>query len=207
MKKFRFLICSGPTREPIDLVRFISNYSTGTIGKYLNATAKKRGHHVTWVRCPQDAETACQLEQKLKGLLPKQDVLLMAAAVADVRPASFSKHKIKKNELKNIRLVKNPDILADLSKKKKKNQVFIGFALESRDMFDNGLKKFREKNLELLVLQKVTKNENPFGDKQLSAFILEKTGSFTGFKAISKQKLAHFLIRKIEQILVPKNRD
>ena len=204
MKKFHFLICSGPTQEPLDPVRYLSNYSTGTMGKYLNEAAKKRGHRVTWVQCPQDAQTARDLEIKLRGLLPKHDALLMAAAVADVRPAGFSKHKIKKNDLKSIRLVRNPDVLAVLSKKKKKKQVFIGFALETRDMFNNALKKLKEKKLEAIVLQSVRENETPFGDKKIGAFVLENKGNFAGFKSISKQKLAYFLIRKTERFLLAK---
>ena len=207
MKKFRILICSGPTQEPIDPVRFISNYSTGAMGKCLNDSAESRGHHVTWVQCPRDAQTARDLGALLKGLLPKQDALIMAAAVADVRPAGYSKHKLKKNSLKTIRLVKNPDILAALSKKKKKSQVFVGFALESRDMFDNAFKKLKEKNLEAIVLQGVTENDKPFGDKNIGAFVLEQKGNFAGFKSISKQKLAHFLIRKTERFLLSKRRD
>jgi phosphopantothenoylcysteine decarboxylase/phosphopantothenate--cysteine ligase len=177
------------------------------MGKYLNEVAKKRGHNVTWVQCPQDAGTARELQAKLKRLLPKHDAFLMAAAVADVRPEDFSKYKIKKNRLKSIRLVKNPDILATLSKKKKKNQVFIGFALESQGMFDNGLKKLVEKKLEAIVLQKVTENEKPFGDKKIDAFVLENKGNFAGFKAISKKDLAKFLIQKTERFLVSKRRD
>jgi phosphopantothenoylcysteine decarboxylase/phosphopantothenate--cysteine ligase len=204
LKKFRFLICSGPTQEPLDPVRYLSNYSTGTMGKYLNEAARKHGHRVTWVQCPQDAQTARKLQVKLRDLLPKHDAFLMAAAVADARPAGFSKHKIKKNELKSIRLVKNPDVLAALSKKKKKNQVFIGFALETRDMFNNALRKLKEKNLEAIVLQKVTENETPFGDKNIGAFVLENKGNFSGFKSISKQKLAYFLIQKTERFLLAK---
>ena len=204
MKKYRFLICSGPTQEPLDPVRYLSNYSTGTMGKCLDEAARKRGHRVTWVQCPRDAQTARDLERKLKALLPKQDAFLMAAAVADVRPAGFSKHKIKKNDLKSIRLVKNPDVLAALSKKKNKKQVFIGFALETRDMFQNAFKKLKEKKLEAIVLQKVTEKDKPFGDKQIGAFVLENRGNFSGFKSISKQKLAHFLVRKTERFLLAK---
>ena len=177
------------------------------MGKCLSEVAKKRGHQVTWVQCPQDAQTARELKQKLKALLPKQDALIMAAAVGDVRPAVFSNNKIKKNALKSIRFVKNPDILAALSQQKKKKQVFIGFALESRDMFDNGLKKLREKKLEAIVLQKVTANDKPFGDKEIGAFVLENKGNFSGFRSISKPKLAYFLIRKTERFLISKNRD
>ena len=177
------------------------------MGKCLNEAAKKRGHHVTWVQCPKDAQTALELEKKLKGLLPEHDALIMAAAVADARPAGYSKHKIKKAGFKNIRLVRNPDILAALSKQKKKKQVFIGFALETRDMFDNALKKLRAKKLDAVVLQNVSEGEKPFGDREIGAFVLESRGNFAGFKAISKQKLAHFLVRKTERFLLSKGRD
>ena len=119
-KKLRFLIASGPTQEPLDPVRFISNYSTGIMGKYLVESAKKRGHSVEWVKCPDKAKTALDLQKKLSSLLHRNDVLIMAAAVADVRPASPSSSKIKKENLKSVSFVKNPDILAGLSKKKEK---------------------------------------------------------------------------------------
>ena len=93
-KKIRFLIASGPTREPLDPVRYLSNYSTGTMGKYLAESAKKAGHKVTWVECPNKIETADELEIELKKLLPKNDVLIMAAAVCDVKPKKFSLLKI-----------------------------------------------------------------------------------------------------------------
>ena len=177
------------------------------MGKCLNEAAKERGHRVTWVQCPRDARTAVELRKKLSTLLPGHDALIMAAAVVDARPAGYSRHKIKKDRFKHIRLVKNPDILAALSKKKKKKQVFIGFALETRDMFDNAFKKLRDKKLDAVVLQHVTEEDGPFGDKNIGAFVLEKSGNFAGFKSISKQRLAHYLVRKTERFLVSKNRD
>ena len=206
-KRFRFLISSGPTQEPLDPVRFLSNYSTGAMGRHLDAAARKRGHKVTWVCCPDEAKTARDLLSKLAALLPKHDALLMAAAVGDVRPAVYSKRKIKKDDLSTLKLVKNPDILAVLSKKKKKDQVFIAFALETRDMFDNALKKLRRKKLDAIVMQKVTDKEHPFGDKAIGAFILETGGAFTGFRAIEKSRLAGLLIRKTEALLASKRRD
>ena len=206
-QKFRFLIASGPTQEPLDPVRFLSNYSTGAMGKSLNAAAKKRGHRVTWVQCPRDAQTARALQKKLGILLPKHDALVMAAAVADARPMSISKEKIKKDTLRTIRLVKNPDILAALSKKKKKDQVFIGFALETRDPFVHALEKLRRKKLDAILLQTVTTNKTPFGDKRIGAFLIEKDGSKTVFKSASKNKIAGFLVRKAEAFLLSKARD
>ena len=118
-----FLIAFGPTREPIDPVRFLSNYSTGTMGRCLVEAAKIRGHRVDAVECPNDAETARDLENVLKARMAKTDVLVMAAAVCDARPEKLAAKKIKKQNLGSIKLVKNPDILAGLAKKKRKDQI------------------------------------------------------------------------------------
>ncbi len=196
--KLRILVASGPTQEPLDPVRFLSNYSTGTMGKYLAEAAQKTGHSLTHVQCPRDAQTARELLKKLSSLLPKNDVLIMAAAVCDVHPASFSAGKIKKDKLSSIRLAKNPDILATLSKKKKKGQVFIGFGLESKDIVQNGFKKIQEKKLEAILMQRVTKNKTPFGDKPIEAIFLEKSGQQTIFSSVTKRRIANFLVRKVE---------
>ena len=177
------------------------------MGKCLNDAAIKRGHRVTWIQSPKDARTALELQKKLEGLLPKNDALIMAAAVADVRPANFSRDKIKKDRLRNIRLVKNPDILAVLSKKKKKGHVFVGFALETKKPFENAVKKMKDKKLEAIVLQQVKENDAPFGNRLIDAIVLENEKNFTAFKSVSKQRLANFLVRKTEQFLLLKNRD
>ncbi len=168
----KVLIVSGPTREPLDPVRYLSNYSTGTMGKALVAVARQRHHKVRWVRCPEDAETARDLERCLTKEIKNCDALFMAAAVCDASPAVFSKSKIKKDKLRSIRLVKNPDILAGLPKTK--GQVFVGFGLESENILENGFKKLVQKKLDLIVLQKVSQKKNPFGEKPIEAFILDK---------------------------------
>ena len=194
----RFLIVSGPTREPIDPVRYISNYSTGTMGRCLAEAAKKRKHRVDWVRCPEDAESAQELLKELKRRLPKNDVLIMAAAVCDARPAAFSASKIKKNKLSTLRLVKNPDILENLSKMKKNRQVFVGFALESQNILRNGYEKLKRKGLELIVVQQVKKNNTPFGEKVIDAYLIDTCGCVEPLKKISKKKLASILIQSAE---------
>ena len=201
MSKLRFLVASGPTREPLDPVRFLSNYSTGKMGEYLVEAAKNKGHQVTWVECPKKIETAVELERALKKLLPKNDVLIMAAAVCDVRPLKFSVKKIKKDHLSLIRLEKNPDILASLSRIKRRNQVFIGFALETENIFKNAMKKLKEKKLDLIVLQKVTKKINPFGDKPIEAFVLDKDEAITRYRAIRKQKLADLIVTAAKKMM------
>ena len=200
-KKIRFLIASGPTQEPLDLVRYISNYSTGTMGKYLTLAAEKKGHKVTWVECPKKAQTALELQTQLLKLLPKNDVLIMAAAVCDVRPLKFSNLKIKKDNLASIPLTKNPDILVSLAKKKKASQLFIGFGIESKDIFKNGFKKLKEKSLDLIILQEVTKNKNPFGEKSIEAFLLSKDGGVKRYSSIKKDKLAKLIIEKSEKLI------
>ena len=205
--KLRYLIVSGPTREPLDPVRYLSNYSTGVMGRHLVASAKKRGHRVEWVECPQRAETALDLDRLLPGLLKKSDVLVMAAAVADVRPASVSASKIKKDKLRSIRLVKNPDILANLAKRKKSGQVFIGFGLESSDMLWHGAGKLRKKSLELIVLQSVTNSSKPFGEKPIDAVLMDSTGSMQTLRSVKKSLLADRIVRLGETLFASKNRD
>ncbi len=200
-KKIRFLIASGPTREPLDPVRYLSNYSTGTMGMCLASAAKKAGHQATWIQCPEKIETAVELGRELKKLLPRHDVLIMAAAVCDVRPLKFSGKKIKKDRLSSIRLAKNPDILAGLSRIKRKDQIFIGFALESENIFKNAFKKMKQKKLDLVVLQKVTEKENPFGDKPIEAFVLERDEGIRRYSAIRKQELARFVVDAAEKLI------
>ncbi len=192
----RFLIASGPTEEPLDAVRYLTNRSTGVMGRHLAAAAKAKGHRVTWVRCPGMARTARDLEKVLTKELPKHDVLVMTAAVCDVRPAAVSGGKIKKDALKTLKLVKNPDILAGLAKRKKKGQVFVGFALESDHAMANARKKLKAKGLELVVLQKVSAGRTPFGEKPVDAWILDAEKSAERHVSISKRRLAGLLIRR-----------
>ena len=203
--RLRFLVASGPTQEPIDPVRFITNHSTGVMGRSIVDAAKKRGHRVEWVECPKRVQTALELEKLLKQLTPKSDVLVMAAAVADVRPAGFSGAKIKKEKLKTVRLIKNPDVLAGLSRKKKRGQVFIGFGLESGNLVRNGQKKMRKKGLELIVLQKVTQTDRPFGDRAVDASLLSADGNVEKHRSISKRGLAGVLVRRAEALYAAKN--
>jgi len=203
--RLRFLVAYGPTREPLDPVRFLSNYSTGVMGKSVVLAAKKRGHRVESVECPSGAQTALELEKVLRRLTPKSDVLVMAAAVADVRAAGFSAVKIKKEKLRSIRLVKNPDVLAGLARRKKKGQVFIGFGLESADLLKNGRGKLRKKGLELIVLQKVSSKNKPFGDKTVDATLLDAKGAVKRHVAITKQRLAVELVKRAEAIYASKH--
>jgi phosphopantothenoylcysteine decarboxylase/phosphopantothenate--cysteine ligase len=201
--RLKILIASGPTQEPLDPVRYLSNYSTGTMGRCLFEAAREK-HKVTWIQCPKDAQTARELLALLKKKLPQNDVLIMAAAVCDVRPEKVETGKIKKERLEALKLVKNPDILAELANKKKKSQVFIGFGLETGDVLRNGLSKLRKKNLELILLQQVTIKKNPFGEKLIDAAALDSLKNVRRFKRSSKETIARYLIGKAESFAAQK---
>lgn len=200
LKKLKFLIVYGPTQEPIDPVRFISNCSTGTMGKYLVACAKKHGHKVQSVECPRQARTALELQKLLQKMVRRCDVLIMAAAVCDVRPQIFSRIKCKKEALSSISLIKNPDILRSLGKNKKPKQCFVGFGIESSNIIERGREKLKSKYLDLIVMQKVTFDHLPFGECAVEAFFLGQEASLSKrFNSVSKEKLASSLISWIEQ--------
>lgn len=204
MKRLRFLVVSGPTREPLDPVRFLSNYSTGMMGDRVAHAARKRGHDVTRVRCPEDAETARELLAKLKKLVPKCDVFVMAAAVCDVRPVSVRAEKTKKDDLTSLKLVKNPDVLAALGKSKRPGQVFFGFALESSNLLKNGFRKLDSKKLEALFAQKVTSKRSPFGDTALEAVLLTCDRRYRHFDSINKEQAAELIVREAEDCAAEK---
>lgn len=205
LKKIRFLIASGPTQEPLDPVRFLTNRSTGVMGRALAKAAQRRGHRVSWVECPTQARTALELQAQLKKLLPQSDVLIMAAAVCDVRPERVSAVKLKKEALSSIQLVKNPDILVSLSKKKKKGQLFMGFALESKKMIENGLAKLKEKGLGILLVQKVASGSDPFGERPVEAVLLDREGRVERLGLIGKDKVAWLLVRRAEKLFSKKS--
>lgn len=170
------------------------------MGRCLWESAKRRGHRSTLVECPGQARTARDLNQVLTRLLPKYDVLIMAAAVCDVRPKKVSAVKIKRDQLDAVEFVRNPDILKNLSKIKKPRQIFIGFGLESNEIIKKGADKLKAKSLEAIVLQKVTPKSLPFGNRNIDSAILIKDGSLEIYKSISKPLLARQIIRFVEAL-------
>lgn len=171
------------------------------MGRYLAAAAKKAGR-VTWVKCPEDAETAGALLKKLSVALPKNDVLVMAAAVCDVKPRAVSSGKLKKDGLFRLDLVPNPDILAALAKKKKKGQIFAGFALESENILENGFQKLRRKKMEVILIQKVTSKKSPFGETRLEAYLMDKNGRYKALKNVHKKKAAELVVQTAKDLFL-----
>jgi len=159
----RFLVTAGPTREPLDDVRFLSNRSTGRMGYAVAAEGARAGHRVVLVSGPVtllppagaeriEVETALQMQRAVAARLGEADVLVMAAAVADFRPAERIAGKRKKGtaETWTLALVRNPDILAGAASAKG-SRIHVGFAVESEDLLENAASKLASKNLDLIV--------------------------------------------------------
>lgn len=208
--KYNILITAGPTREFIDPIRFISNPSTGTIGYLLAESARKRGNNVvllsgpTHLEVPKGVKTvyfnsALELKKCSDRFFDWANCIICTAAVADFRPEKVNNRKIKKNKgLLEIKLVRNPDILKDLGYRKK-NKVLVGFALETENLIENGLKKFKSKNLDLMVVNLLSKKSVPFGKRQLTAFLIEGENVKKHSK-ISKKVLSRIILDRVDKL-------
>ncbi|MBK9385202.1 MAG: phosphopantothenoylcysteine decarboxylase [Planctomycetes bacterium] len=162
----RLLVTAGPTYEAIDDVRFVGNRSSGKLGYAVAAEGARRGWTVELVSGPTclpdpagvavaRVESALEMREALQSRFARCDVLVMAAAVADYRPAQRFDGKLKKREGEDrlrLELVKNPDLLAELSARRTRGQVLVGFALEAQDALENALKKLVSKGVDWLVL-------------------------------------------------------
>ena len=204
----RILISSGPTREPIDPVRFLSNYSTGYLGAQLAAEGLARGHRVTVVSGPSTeplpsgarvipVEQAQQMERALRRHGQRADVLIMAAAVSDFRPAHPRSVKLSRRRHLSLRLTVNPDIIARLPRRPK--QLVAGFALETQQVLARARRKLREKRLDLLVAQDASRTA-PFGRRKIRAWLLVRGGEVTRLSEFSKARVARVLLDKIESL-------
>ncbi len=202
----KVLISAGPTREYIDSVRFISNPSTGKMGYLIAEECIKKGYSVTLVSGPTHlkppaevkfigTETAEDMKKSILKNFKNADVLIMCAAVSDWRPVRRYAGKIKRKKTWSLNLMPNPDILKEVNKIKRHNQIVIGFALETSDILKNAVKKLKEKNLDLIVAD----TPEFFGDadKTSRVYFIYRDSSTEEFKEITKSRLA----RKVVTIL------
>ena len=203
----RVLISAGGTREAIDPVRYIGNHSSGKQGYALAHAAALRGAKVTLVSANsqepniEGIETirvvsASQMQEALEANFDLADIVIMAAAVADVRPAEISSGKISKSELKSIELIQNPDILKVLSSRKR-DQVIIGFAAQTQAADNGGLaqaaKKLQEKALDAIYFNDVSEGAI-FGADETSGVIVTADGAEEAVPRVSKVTLANKIL-------------
>ncbi len=208
MKGMTVLVTAGPTVEPFDPVRYLTNRGTGKMGYAVAGAAARRGSEVILVSGPTSlkpppgvkviaVETALQMHHAVMEYFPVVDVVVKTAAVADYRPEAAAVKKIKKHgDRWSVEMVKNPDILADLGKKKKK-QLLVGFAAETGDLEVNALNKVREKNLDFLVANDVTLPGAGFGTDTNIVKLVYPDGTVLPLPEMKKSVLADRILDEV----------
>jgi phosphopantothenoylcysteine decarboxylase/phosphopantothenate--cysteine ligase len=211
----RVVVTAGPTREPLDPVRFLSNHSTGKMGVALASAAWRRGAEVIVVHgplsaklpadgiCAKAVETTDEMAAALRVELPDADVLIMAAAPADFRPAQVAGAKIKKrgNAPDPIVLAENPDILATTRDARKSGMLAVGFALETDDLLENAARKIEKKGLDLIVANSAREAGAGFGYDTNRVTILAKDGTAEASELRPKSEIADLILDRIEALL------
>lgn len=200
------LVTAGPTREKIDPVRFISNYSTGTFGYEIAGEAARRGHKVVLVSGPTQlsrprgvkivqVESAAGMRNAVRKNAGRADCVIMAAAVSDWRPRVAKGAKIKRSGgIGVLELIENPDILSELGKKKR--GILVGFALETEALVHNAALKLEAKNLDLIVANKITKDGSVFGCGRTDVVIMDRLGARDLYRRKTKRELAKIILDK-----------
>jgi phosphopantothenoylcysteine decarboxylase/phosphopantothenate--cysteine ligase len=214
LKGFSILVTAGPTQERIDQVRFISNYSSGKMGFALANALADRGADVNLISGPSSQKitnsrvheipviTAIEMYEKCTQLYDQCDVAIFSAAVADFRPAEANEGKIKKSNVDlTLRLKKNPDIAYELGKVKKKNQINIGFALETDNEIANATLKLNEKNFDFIVLNSLKDPGAGFASEKNKITIIDRSGKKKKFplkpKALVAEDIVDFLVKRL----------
>ncbi|MGB9792412.1 MAG: bifunctional phosphopantothenoylcysteine decarboxylase/phosphopantothenate--cysteine ligase CoaBC [Thermacetogeniaceae bacterium] len=207
----RVIVTAGPTREPLDPVRFLSNYSSGKMGYALAEEARERGACVTLISGPVNLEpprgvdvvyieTAEEMFDAVKKYFETADVVIKAAAVADFKPAVREKEKIKKDrDVLTVELRRTPDILQYLGENKK-NQVLVGFAAETSDLLENAREKLKQKNLDLIVANDLTEEGAGFGVDTNIVTLIFPDGRITKLPKMTKRELARVIIDEVVKI-------
>jgi len=213
LKGERILITAGPTQEPIDPVRFITNHSSGKMGYALALVAKRRGAEVILVTGPallslprRDIEvipihTAAEMREAVLSHVEECTVVIKAAAVSDYRPRIISKTKLKKAEPHySLELERTTDILGEVGKRKD-DRIVVGFAAETEDLIANARKKLLEKNLDFIVVNDVTKPGSGFSSDTNQVKILFPSGEVKDLPMMSKEEVSQVILDDVATLL------
>ena len=205
LKGKKILITSGRTKENIDPIRYLSNNSSGKMGYALAQAGVDLGAEVTLISGPTNleipnglkdfvtVESALDMYKAVDSYFEDTDIFIACAAVADYRPKEYQNKKIKKSDDNLIiELVRNPDILFEMGKKKK-NQFLVGFAAETNDIKENALKKLEKKNLDIIVAN----NANVMGKNQNTVELIKKDKSSIEFNQKNKMELAYDILNEV----------
>jgi phosphopantothenoylcysteine decarboxylase/phosphopantothenate--cysteine ligase len=214
LKGYRLLINAGPTREQIDPVRYISNYSTGKMGIAIADAAAGYGASVELVLGPVDilpenknisiinVTTAESMASECINRFRDCDIAILAAAVADFTPEIMEQSKIKRGENEfQIKLRPTKDIAMELGSVKKDMQILVGFALETDNELQNAISKLTRKNLDLIVLNSLREQGAGFGFDTNRITIIDKNNNIDKFELKSKEAAALDIMDKIVSML------
>jgi phosphopantothenoylcysteine decarboxylase/phosphopantothenate--cysteine ligase len=208
----RIVVTAGPTREAIDPVRYISNHSSGKMGVALAASAWSRGAHVDLVSGPlsialpsgptiHTAESTADMAREVGKLVPKADVLIMAAAPADYRPGKTATSKIKKGKgAPKLDFEETTDILKSTIGKRKKGAIVVGFALETNDVLENGKAKLKDKSLDLIIVNDATEAGAGFGVDTNRVTLIGRDGKPEALPLMSKTDVADAILDRVEKL-------
>ncbi|MFP6610346.1 MAG: bifunctional phosphopantothenoylcysteine decarboxylase/phosphopantothenate--cysteine ligase CoaBC [Deltaproteobacteria bacterium] len=209
---FRVLVSAGPTREPLDPVRFISNRSSGRMGYAVAEAAQRRGAEVTLVSGPValapprgcrviHVETAAEMNEAMRAHVVASDLVVMVAAVADYRMAEVSPSKIKKHDGGlELALERTEDILTGISRARGR-RVIVGFAAETEDLIENAVSKLTRKGLDLIVANDVTEEGSGFDTETNSAVLIDASGTQERTGLIAKTELAELILDRSTGLL------
>ena len=209
----QILITGGPTQEPIDPVRFITNRSSGKMGYALAKMARRRGADVILVSGPTPlslprrdikqvlVRTAEEMRQAVFTNLEGSSVVIKAAAVSDFRPKVVSQKKIKKGNFNStLALERTKDILEELGKKKG-DRILIGFAAETENLMANAKKKLQEKNLDFIVVNDVTRPGSGFAGDTNQVKVLYSSGKAKDLPLMTKEEVSQFILDDVAKLL------
>jgi phosphopantothenoylcysteine decarboxylase/phosphopantothenate--cysteine ligase len=201
----KVLVTAGGTREAIDPVRFIGNHSSGKQGYAIAKAARNRGAQVVMILANSNlpelpgvetisVSSTLQMQEALNSHFPECDLLFMAAAVADARPVAMASQKIKKSDLNQIELERNPDLISELSKKSRASQILVAFAAETGEVDVSAAKvKLSSKGVDLLYLNDVS-NGSIFGSDKTEGKLIDSNGSVYECSEQDKDTLADLLL-------------
>ncbi len=204
----KVVITAGPTRERIDPVRYVSNFSSGKMGYAMAAAAANLGADTVLISGPVgiskphgvkviDVESAAEMYEAVNAEYDDAAIVIKSAAVADYRPAVIQPQKIKKStDDAIIELARTTDILHSLGERKKQ-QILVGFAAETQNVLDHGKSKLVKKNLDYMIVNDVTDPEGGFGNETNVVTLLSKKGLHKPYPAMTKNELATILLQAI----------
>ncbi|OQY30335.1 MAG: hypothetical protein B6244_00305 [Candidatus Cloacimonetes bacterium 4572_55] len=213
------LVTAGPTREKIDPVRFISNFSSGKMGFALAQASERRGARTILISGPVhlptpdrvrriQVQTAEEMREAVLRELPNVDVAIKSAAVSDYQPSHYASQKIKKGNQEQIELAlkKTPDILSEISEKKSDRTIVVGFALETDSEIEHARQKMIKKNLDMIVINNPNIEGAGFQVDTNLVTLMSRNHQIESLPLLTKRKVAEKILNRIESIFLDKDR-